>query len=935
MVAISPFHLGRTLRARQTRPTWVQCAAAYHKAARNTQKQDLKVPLSTEVALDRDIRALTRSPSGNEPAAWLKLLSKNVPSRFQSSSPLAIYRPDPIAPPIDATNFLSIMEKGRTHADIDLLRFLGPSEGRWRSLRWMIEVLIAECEKEHESGSYQKKEETTMVKEHSLPSMRKLTNDAISQELQEELLTSSANLYRDEGRNQRDRAFSQIWQSLGSLVLQAESRREDREAYKNIMLNVLYALGEMHHKGLFPKTIYNYDTARDSSAVQRPPTLWLLSSRIMSQLSDVAWNRQYLDALAKAEEQGYELTVPMIQPSFQSVGTEIWLELILWACVEGGWISEAAWIISELESSGMQAQKGWSVIDWPELCRIRPPTLDWAAALRLQLDRSRLDQYTGISIADGDVSNVDMGARTISVEVVLAVVDGLVNKAGATSIGSPTSIAKIQGFIVSCKRLLRRGGVNFDPEFMNAVLLRLIDTAGKEIKDNPHQLESLIRLSPILENAHRPNEDVLSAIDQSPIDPSASVLGYLHRNLEIFAATDNAAGVTRTLESISNVHDANKNIYIQEFANDLRTRGSNASETHSTLAPKQAPLLHPQVPIHVLDQLITFVNENQLPGLGDFLFHGNEIEGGFVQPNAFGEPSLQPRLLEYAIGNKDDAVLTGVLEKLEPPFPLPILRALVEYYVSTHRWSAVEEVFQHLSTSSDTSWTANQVMTIASYIIQRSNIDDSEERLNAQNATNVLSDALQGKYDPPRDPTRPVNMSRVQLANQIKRILRSVPGKCFAFLPPDLTREKNRLSRTVGISSKAFGILLQAVVDQFGCHAGRAMWQRWCLAPNNYRSRSTAKSEQLSVGKLDEKPVVSKRQLICTIVRPLLHTLAPEGELELQQLSCLNGHGKDAKADEARYRKAFEALPKKSQGLLRWAAAMSRGPEDKIAPDWS
>ena len=935
MVATLPSHVGRILFASRKGCTRVQCAAAYHRAARYPRRQGLEVPSRTEGALDLDIRALSESPSANEPAAWLKLLSKNVPSRYQSSSPLAIYRPDPIAPPIDAANFLSIMEKGRTHANVDLLHFLGPSEGRWRSLRWMIEVLIAESEGESESGRYQNKRTSTTVKEHDFPSMRELTNDAISPELQEELLISSPNIHPDEDRSLRDRAFSQIWQSLGSLVLQAECRRGNKEAYKNIMLNVLYALGEMHHKGLFPKTIYNYDMARDSSAVQRPPTLWLLSSRIMSQLSDVAWNRQYLDALAKAEEQGYEVPVPMIQPSFQSVGTETWLELILWACVEGGWISEAAWIISELESSGTQAHKDWSVIDWPELCRIRPPTLDWAAALRLQLDRSRLDQYTGISIADGDVSNVDMGPRTISVEVVLAIVDGLVNNPGSTSIRSSTSIAKIQGLIVSCKRLFERSGVNFDPEFMNAVLLRLIDTADLEFKNNPHQLEGLVHLSPILENAHRPNEDVLSAIDQSPIDPSASVLGYLYRNLEVFAANDNAAGVTRILESISNVHDANKNIYIQEFAKELRTRGSNASETHSTLAPKQVPLLHPQVPIHVLDQLIKFVNENQLPGLGDFLFHGNEIEGGFVQPNAFGVPSLQPRLLEYAIGNKDDAVLTGVLEQLEPPFPLPILRALVEYYVSTHRWSAVEEIFQHLSKSSGTAWTANQVMTIASYILQRSNVNDSEEGLNAQKAENILSDALQGKYDPPRDPTRPVDLSRVQLANQIKRILRSVPGKCFAFLPPDLTREKNRLSRTVGIPSKAFGVLLQAVVDQFGCHAGRAMWQRWCLAPNNQQSRSGGKTERLSVGVLDEKPVVSKRHLIRTIVRPLLRTLAPEEGLELQQLSWLDGHGKDGSADEKRYRKAFEALPKKNQGVLRWAAAMSRGPEDNTTPDWS
>ena len=896
-----------------------QFTTPFHVAAQISYQKAPKAPKPVETPLNHDIKALKDSPLGATPAPWLKLLSEHVPTPFRSSSPLSIYRPDSSAPTLDAANFLLIMETARQHANVDLLCYLGPSEGRWRSLRWTVEILLAECEE----GRSRSKNPSIPLQEPDLINLAETTNNAIQPELQEEILALNAMLYCGESSTLGDRAFSQLWQSLGSLVLQAECQRDDQEAYKAIMSHVLNAIGQMHHKGFFPETIYNYDPAKDSSAVQRPPALWLLSSRIMSQLSDVVWNRQYLDALAKAEEEGRKLPVPLIQPSFQSIGTEVWLELILWACVEGGWIFESAWIISEMERIGNETSKPWSVINWPQLCKLRPPTLGWAAVHKLQIDRSRTDQYTGISIGDGDVSNVDMGTRTISEEVILATVDGLVNTAGLSSMATPKSTAEIKDFIVLCKGLLERGGAHFDPEFMNAILLRLIGTAGIDLRDSPHELEDLIQLSPILDNAHIPNETVLSAIDQSPIDPSASVLGYLYRCLELFAANDDVAGVTRTLGSISNVLDANRSIYIREFADELRMRSRESKdlETHRASIKKQVPLLHPQVPVHVLDSLIKFVNENQPPGLGHFLFHDNSIDGGFVQSSAFAEPSLQPRLLEYAIANKNEAVLTRVLEQLQPPFPLPILRALVEYYISTHRWSAVQEIFTHMSASTDnTAWTANQVMAIAAYIIQRSNSRNRENRDRAQTAGILLSDVLKGVYDPPRDPSRAIHINRTQLANQIKRILRSVPKRQFDFLAFDEWTEKGRLAKTIPISSGAFCVFLQAVVEKFGCHAGREMWERWCTLPEERYSRlEDDESVPLADG-VEDKPVVSRRYLVTAVVRPLLRNLEPEGDLELQQLKWLDGSGEG----DGRYRKAFKGLPKEDKALLRWAVAVSR-----------
>ena len=186
------------------------------------------------------------------------------------------------------------------------------------------------------------------------------------------------------GHMQGQDSLGWLWMCLGSMIINAMDM--DPEAAAAVMANVYQAIASMHHHDVIPKTIYNYDTALDASAVQRPPTLRLLHSRILTTLSDAAWTATEAQVLKEAQtigakfvHKGHKLPGAEYRPRVRSIGLEMWLEFILWSCIESGRISQASWVINQIvdqQKDGMP----WKVLSWE--------------ALR---DQTRLKDVSGIS----------------------------------------------------------------------------------------------------------------------------------------------------------------------------------------------------------------------------------------------------------------------------------------------------------------------------------------------------------------------------------------------------------------------------------------------------------------------------------------------------------------------------------------------------------
>ncbi|KAL9127765.1 MAG: hypothetical protein Q9217_003423 [Psora testacea] len=820
------------------------------------------------------VDALIRSPNRACADAWTDLLESYLPKRLRRTYDEDQQTEEAAEYVHDIATLPSLLAKARAFAKADILSHLVGHQGRWEAVIWLVEAMLDKCH------NYQQEDEPSQELPVPLWSARgwslsELTLNAFDVELPQpshlpldHLLAWDTNQGEENASLVGRQSLGVIWQSLGSMILLAEDRSAEDPSYQAIMSLVLDILSQMHHISALPPKIYNYAPANDKSVVQRPPTLYVLSARIMTVLSDVAWKKHWISEMAKAKEYGYELPPARVQPQLPHVGTEVWLELILWACVEGGWITEAAWIISDMESRKSDKNRQWSVISWDDICQTKAPKLDWTTILKLQIDKARLNQSTGIGIANSGTSSVDMGPRTVSREVILAILDGITNRASTKVEMYGERVTEVLQHVKNCKNLLERHHMSLSWGHMNAVMLRIIESAVLKNQSSSGALSRIIDTNPIIRSAREFNVQPDDQISETGMDLSAAILGLLHRILYNYSDWGNFQGSLQTLRDIQNIIDANRDVYIHEFANELRERLQQGREDPGLLENLQkrtSPLLYPQIPVYTLARLLDFVAENKFTELGQWLIHNDDIDGGVILDHMYDDPNLQPALLRFATATADNELLTRVLERLQPPLSGTTLRALLRCQVVLNKWDAVENILRHFRSTAGLNWSPSDVMAIAAGILKM--LRSMHHSNHVGRALGILKDILQGRYDPPQSASQLYDPSHIQRANQLIRILRSIPGKPFENIPSDPAREAGRFSKAMEISARAFNIILEAVVEQHGCAAGRALWQRWCLAPDESTPRTNIFS--INIEDRDEKVVTPAVYMLRTIVRPV------------------------------------------------------------------
>ena len=643
------------------------------------------------------------------------------------------------------------------------------------------------------------------------------------------------------------------------------------------MSDVLDILARMHHINALPATIYNYSPAKDRSVVQRPPTLYLLSARIMTRLSDVAWKKHWSSEMQKAKGHGYELPEPRAQPQLPQVGAEVWLDLVLWACVEGGWVSEAAWIISEMQNQNRYQGLNWSVIGWDEICQTKSPKLGWTAILKLQIDKSRLNQSTGIQIANSGISSVDMGSRTISREAVSAVLDGIINRASAKPALYGSPIETIQKHTLDCIDLLNRGQMHTDANFTNAMVLRMVELATLEdMHSLKFSMTDIVTWIPILSDPHPPDYLGSQQTAYDSMDNSACILGLLHRILHDYSVRADYHGILGSLETIQNLIDGNRNGYIQEFADELRERlrqGQEDSNSSEPYVKKTPPMLHPHIPVHVMSQLLDTVAQNKFTKLGQWILYNNDVDGGILPSQMYRSTALQPALLDFATATTDDVLLNKVLEQLQPPLSQSILHALLRCQIALDKWPAVQDILHHFKNSKDTEWHSSDALSVAAAVLRLDRVKLGQAGA-AHPAQLTLMDILRGRFNHPQDPSAKLDLSKIQEANQLKRLLRSVPGNRFDFLTFEPIQEAARLSSKCQVPASAFSILLEEVVKQLGSRVGKSLWQRWCVPLSDHEARMVTNHDTIENSRASlERVVVPTVSMLRSIIRQSAHKI--------------------------------------------------------------
>ncbi|KAL8924022.1 MAG: hypothetical protein Q9208_004306 [Pyrenodesmia sp. 3 TL-2023] len=735
----------------------------------------------------------------------------------------------------------------------DLLTHLAVEEGRHDAVLWLVEEAL----KEHISSL-----EITQSRARRLPgwpdqafsSLEETTRSSDATQVMVEMTASSATgldpLREHANHDTAHKCLGEIWRSIGSMVLQAADRAPASVESKSIMTCVHRLLAHLHHVGAIPSSIYNYTPAKDPSVLQRPPTIHYWSLRIMTVISDASWTslnvsaQEYENARRDLRSAGSSQMPNTSSVEMSSIMPEvepqIWLDFVLWCCVEGGWITEGAEIIYQMWARRGEGQQ-YSVIDFNTLSEKHAPKLPWSARIKASIRRSRMRETAGGHTFGSYSDRVDYlkpPERTVSSEVVAAIVDGLVNTASPDPVLYGNKHSVIEKHISVCKILLERKQLGLGSTSWNSILLRTFESLSTDSKLPQTIIESIMSWSPpLLQEPFAKNSAYRSESGAQAYvaEPSAISLGLLHRLLSDFSLKGDLRGALRIFRRLQDIVDANRKASLASFpavvTPILQQDGEDALARSDE--QQEAPGLNLQLPSLIIAPFLDLITQAKEFEMGSWLLHSDDVDGCIIPPRMYADEVLQPALIRFASAAGNDQLLGSVTQKLEAPIPEAVLRALLHHQIHCTRWDAVREILELCWDSGQLAWEPTDVIALACAILraERDAPSMSAHRLRAQSPTILLKALLRGEYNTPADPSRVRDLSETRMLNQLARVISSVPSKLGQELLPFCSRERNALSASCTIPTNAFNMLLETVIDLHGIVAGTFLCQNWCALP--------------------------------------------------------------------------------------------------------
>ena len=779
---------------------------------------------------------------------WTTVLGKYLPMELRTQDWVDDRtNPDAILP---IHTLVPLLQEARRMQPrgLDLLGYLGIFQGRWAAVIWLIKAMV-----EHMSDN--KASQGLLESYHhqswtSVPSVDDFTGEMVDVEpfIQPFKLDLSLDDLTNPGGSSnlslhsvvplaRD-VLGEVWQSVGSIILEAANCPS--EECKEIMSHVHEILAHLHHVDALPHTMYNYLGADSYNVLQRPPTLHLLSSRILTTLTDAAWKAHEREVISEASSvgakyvyKGYELPGARHKPRIREVGAEVWLELVLWSCINGGWIEEAAWIINEMEICA--DDKKWSVIEWNALKEAASHNLQGPSVLNLKGPESRLERIAGgIEGYSEDPPFVDMGARTVSSEVIAAIIDGLISVVQAREGSYEHSLNLVLQYIGTCKDVLDRKSRGLNPNSWNSIIVRMTNILASDSNPRPELMEQTLNLVPTyLQERQAINCPPPRSLSPNYIvDESAAGLGLLHRTLEAYSQDGNLQGALRTFRRIQRLVDTNRATSMERFLNDVEQLSPYLGDDVGSVTKEQVldvPGFYPEIPPFTLAAFLNLLTDSKFFDLGRWLIYANDVDGPAISRELYTSPLLQPALLRFATATADAELAIKVTEKLQPPLSEHLLRTLLHSQIALSKWASVKELLSIITMDNKHSWAASDVTSVAKAIlgIESQILQNLTNLESLIRPTEILQSLLEGHYNSPTDPAQPRDLSQTRMLNQISRILGSVDGR-LAVISSPFIRESGQEHSTTEIPVDAFNILIGGLVDSYGSIAGKHMWEKWC-----------------------------------------------------------------------------------------------------------
>lgn len=841
--------------------------------------------------IQRKIESLILSPRRQDPDAWVALLEPYLPID------LRLNKTDLVESMVGKEsnrlirNVLLIFEKARAGVpnSIDLLSYLGVFQKRWKVVMWLARAILSAHKECSETAEELERFNVAAWSDFGM-SLDELTvapvwADDIIQPVAPTNFCHEMLVQGDEYVElDTKKGIGQIWQGLGCMILQAADRLVNDPDGRLIMFNVFEILAYMHHVNAIPSSVYYYTQAKDPFVVQRPPTLTLLSSQILTILSDTAWRAQDLEILSKTNatetEEGCknnDIRATSWQPHVRELDPSIWLDLVLWSCIEGGWIREAGWIATEIDSRKNKRLLSWSVMGWESVKKPKILKTSWSVMVEQIIANSRVNQIAGgIGIAGHGRQPpvVNIPSRTISREVIMALLDGLVTSARATDFGDQSG-STIHPYISTCKRLLATEGLGLHPHILNSIILRLVESEGVDVVRSPKTLEQILLMSPT-----HPSEVEFSmstsldnrSFHELGITTTAACLGLLHQALRSFVKLGNIQGALRIFRRAQSLRDENHKQLLYIFMEGVKKQHPTLADHSDIMEETKALIFHTQIPVYILSTFLDLVTNANLFEFGKWLLKSDDVDGPTIPQEMYSLLNLQPALLRFATATADSHLQFKVIDRMEAPLPPIILRALLHCQVALGKWDSAEALLTYLRDEAGKRWHPVDVMTIAKAILQlerESNKNPSCAKSISQ-AMTLLQKLLSGEYNSARTSSQDRALSEARMMNQLFRILKSCPGKISKLTSP-YSHNTGRLNAPIEVKVHSFNILLSGVVESYGSSEGKKLWQCWCDEVGDDSLQKTRRLLIRSSPKEDlERVVRPNLQTLRTILRPII-----------------------------------------------------------------
>jgi hypothetical protein len=835
----------------------------------------------TETDVDHDIPFYNDQPLGEERAfqikipyngkrmdaeAWIDTLEPFLPSslRITGFNPQRELSNHLVANP--GRNVSHWLAEAR-FSGLDLLSYLGIVCGRWEVAEWIVSVVSeghrsfepipedvrtalskhwVEPTPEHLTPGNEDRYKTLLDRLTSLPfKLEQSTQTNITPFSFEDLTFEANRRYID--RRRQKLAIGQIWQSLGYLILKAAASSSTESA--KIMPHVLAMIATLHHHDIIPESVYSYTPNPNLSALQQPPTLHLLSSRILTALSDAAWNVRQASATTamKNGKAQYaflrnELPGTRYKTPIGELRPEIWLEFVLWSCLHGGWVMEGANILKRLqESSGTSS---WSLISWRNI--IESGGIDFG-------DDSSALWTKVIDVMEGTTNPIQnspqalkLVEKTISSEIIAAYVDGMINvvHVGVGQRGVPVDI--VLGHVKRWKQLLGRHNMGLGYTTWVAIVQRFVECGGLDIERNPTlMLEVLSLVEPFereLEAINVPRDE--NSGHPTPIyvfDATAITLGLYHRVMQAHVDVGAVEDVLGTFNTLQQYTDLNQRRSIEKFFRVLkeqRPQGTTTGVSFTSpagLPADEYPEFFPRIPPYVLSPLVDLLTDAHVHNFQKWLVYSQDLDGPIIPASLYGEPAVAPALIRFATISQQKELLGEVL-KLQSSLtregalrlPRRVLSALLETQIQRRRWDHVHKILSMTSEYRDSrifhpdiaACLAKQIMLLQSAVLDS---PDSKHSESLARATEVFKALVQGGYG---NSSEKWSMFEVtETMHTMIAVLSSINPAWATFCEALSHRSGNQPFR---LPRKYFNTILEGVVELSGVEGGRQLWETWC-----------------------------------------------------------------------------------------------------------